>query len=154
MHFSIDSSSPLTPSEQLADQVRFAVASGRLGPGARLPSVRDVARMARINPNTVSRAWRELELTELIEARRGSGMFVTEKGPGVAAAYRARVVAARLGRAIAEALDAGLCRNEVEGLVRAACSAWNGAAKGFETAADSDQGESPMDPEAGVELKK
>lgn len=89
-----------------------------------MPSVRDVAKGARINPNTVSRAWRELELSGLLEARRGSGMFVTAEGPRVAAAYRAEVLSQRLGRAVGEALAAGLEREEVEELVRAACAAW------------------------------
>lgn len=127
MQLRIDPRSPVTPSEQLADQVRFAVAAGRLGPGDRLPSVRDVAKAARINPNTVSRAWRELELGGLIEARRGSGMFVTPGGPAVAAAFRTRAVAERLGRAVAEALGAGLDADEVQALVRDACAAWDAA---------------------------
>lgn len=130
MQFEIDPRSPVTPSEQLADQVRFAVAAGRLCAGDRLPSVRDVARGARINPNTVSRAWRELELSGLIEARRGSGMFVKAGGPAVASAFRARAVAERLGRATAEALAAGLAPEDVHELVADACAAWEAALHG------------------------
>ncbi|MEL6428659.1 MAG: GntR family transcriptional regulator [Planctomycetota bacterium] len=154
MRFSIDPRSPVTPSEQLADQVRFAVAAGRVGPGERLPSVREVARTARINPNTVSRAWRELELVGLIEARRGSGMFVTPEGPGLARTFRARAVAERLGRAAAEALDAGLGEDEVHELVRDACRAWEQAASlgaaGSENGADetAPEGETESDVEA------
>jgi len=133
----IDPRSPVSPSEQLADQVRFAVAAGRLGPGDRLPSVRDVARSARINPNTVSRAWRELELSGLLESRRGSGVFITPEGPAVAAAFRARAVAERLGRATAEALAAGLAADEVHELVQEACRAWETAVEG--AAGDGDE---------------
>lgn len=130
MQLEIDPRSPVAPSVQLADQVRFAVAAGRLGPGDRLPSVRDVARSARINPNTVSRAWRELELSGLLESRRGSGVFITPEGPAVAAAFRTRAVAERLGRATAEALAAGLAADEVHEMVRDACRAWEVAALG------------------------
>ncbi|MEM8711674.1 MAG: GntR family transcriptional regulator [Planctomycetota bacterium] len=124
MQLEIDPASPVTPSEQLADQVRFALAAGRLCGGDRLPSVRDVARSARINPNTVSRAWRELELGGLLVARRGTGMFVTDEGPAIARAFRTRVVTERLGRAVGEALAAGLGAEEVQELVADACRAW------------------------------
>ncbi len=124
MQFDIDPRSPVTPSEQLADQVRFAVAAGRLGAGDRLPSVREVAKGARLNPNTVSRAWRELELSGLLEPRRGSGMFVTPEGPAIAAAFRTSMVAERLGRAVGDALAAGLAPEEVIELATSACEAW------------------------------
>lgn len=124
MQFDIDPRSPVTPSEQLADQVRFAVAAGRLLAGDRLPSVRDIAKGARLNPNTVSRAWRELELSGLLESRRGSGMFVTPAGPKIAAAFRTSMVAERLGRAVGDALAAGLDQEEVMELAQSACAAW------------------------------
>lgn len=124
MQFEVDPRSPVTPSEQLADQVRFAVAARRLSPGDRLPSVREVARSVRLNPNTVSRAWRELELGGVLESRRGSGMFVAEGAVEVARAYRTRELAERLGRAVGDALAAGLEQGEIEGLVRDACEAW------------------------------
>lgn len=124
MQFDIDPRSPVTPSEQLADQVRFAIAAGRLAAGARLTSVREVAREARLNPNTVSRAWRELELSGLLESRRGSGMFVTPAGPALATAFCTGMVAERLGRAVGEALAAGLEPEEVLELVQDACRAW------------------------------
>jgi GntR family transcriptional regulator len=114
----------VTPSEQLADQVRFAVAAGRLGAGDRLPSVREVAKEARLNPNTVSRAWRELELSGVLKSRRGSGMFVTPEGPSIAATFRTRMVAERLGRAVGDALAAGLEAAEVIELTEDACRAW------------------------------
>jgi GntR family transcriptional regulator len=124
VQFDIDPRSPVTPSEQLADQVRFAVAAGRLGAGDRLPSVREAAKGARLNPNTVSRAWRELELSGLLEPRRGSGMFVTPEGPAIAAAFRTGMVAERLGRAVGDALAAGLAPEEIIELATGACEAW------------------------------
>jgi len=124
VRFEVDSRSPVTPSEQLADQVRFAVAAQRLRPGDRLPSVREVARSARLNPNTVSRAWRELELVGMLEARRGSGMFVADGAVELARTFRTRELAARLGRAVGDALAAGLEGDEVLDLVQSACRAW------------------------------
>lgn len=127
MHFEVDPRSPVSPGDQLADQVRFAVAAGRLAVGERLPSVRELARQVRLNPNTVGRAWRELELTGVLESRRGSGMFVAEGASDVAHAFRARALAERLGRAVGDALAAGLDAGEVQELVAEACAAWRAA---------------------------
>jgi GntR family transcriptional regulator len=61
---------------QIIDQVKSAIATGTVGPGDRLPTVRQVAVDLSINPNTVSRAYTELELTGLVETQMGSGTFV------------------------------------------------------------------------------
>lgn len=124
MQFEVDPRSPVSPGDQLADQVRFAVAAGRLVVGERLPSVRELARLVRLNPNTVSRAWRELELTGVLESRRGSGMYVASGAERVARSFRTRALAERLGRAVGDALAAGLAPDEVQDLVHDACEAW------------------------------
>jgi len=61
---------------QVIDQVKAAIATGTLGPGDRLPTVRQLAVDLSINPNTVSRAYTELELTGLVDTQMGSGTFV------------------------------------------------------------------------------
>jgi GntR family transcriptional regulator len=63
---------------QLMQQVRQAIRMGRLTPGDQLPTAREVAEHAGINPNTVLKAYRELELTGLVEPRQGSGTFVRD----------------------------------------------------------------------------
>lgn len=118
MRFQIDPRSPSPPSEQLADQVRFAVASARLAPGDRLPSVRALAEEIRINPNTVGRAWRELEREGVLEARRGDGMFVAVGALSTCRAAAEALVRERLSRSVAEALDAGLSLERVFEIVR------------------------------------
>ncbi|MBU1701976.1 MAG: GntR family transcriptional regulator [Candidatus Eisenbacteria bacterium] len=64
---------------QIIDQVKTAMATGRLESGDRLPTVRQLAVNLSINPNTVSRAYTELELTGLVETQMGSGTFVGTK---------------------------------------------------------------------------
>jgi GntR family transcriptional regulator len=118
VHFELDPRAPTPPSEQLADQVRFAVAAERLAPGDRLPSVRALAAEVRVNPNTVSRAWRELEREGVLEPRRGEGMFVAPNARAVCREAAGRVVAERLERAVSEARAAGLTPGEIEALVR------------------------------------
>ena len=61
---------------QVIDQVKAAIATETLSPGDRLPTVRQLAVDLSINPNTVSRAYTELELTGLVETQMGSGTFV------------------------------------------------------------------------------
>jgi GntR family transcriptional regulator len=64
---------------QVIDQVKSAIATGALEPGDRLPTVRQLAVDLSINPNTVSRAYTELELTGLVETQMGSGTFVGQR---------------------------------------------------------------------------
>ena len=118
MRFQIDPRSPSPPSEQLADQVRFAVASARLAPGDRMPSVRALAEEIRINPNTVGRAWRDLEREGVLESRRGDGMFVSAGALKSCRAAAESLVKERLARAVAEALGAGMPIERVFEIVR------------------------------------
>ncbi len=76
IQFQLDIKSGVPFYRQIIDQVRSAMASGRLEPGQRLPTVRQLAVDLSINPNTVSRAYTELELTGLVETQMGSGTFV------------------------------------------------------------------------------
>lgn len=117
MRVEIDSRSPQPPSEQIQDQVRFAVASGRLSPGDRLPSVRGLAAQALVNPNTVAKAYRELEREGTVESRPGDGVFVAADAPRLCARLREKTIGDRLTRAVEEAVAAGLDPAEVEELV-------------------------------------
>ena len=78
IEFRLDRRSGVPAYRQLVDQVRQALRLGILRPGDRLPTVRDVVRQIAINPNTVHRAYRELEQQGLTEGRPGSGTFVRE----------------------------------------------------------------------------
>ena len=64
---------------QIIDQVKAAIVTGSIGPGDRLPTVRQLAVDLSVNPNTVSRAYTELELTGLVETQMGSGTFVGQQ---------------------------------------------------------------------------
>lgn len=72
----LDAASGVPFYRQIIDRVRAAIATGELSPGDRLPTVRQLAVDLSINPNTVSRAYTELELTGLVETQMGSGTFV------------------------------------------------------------------------------
>ena len=117
MRVEIDPRSPQAPSEQIQDQVRFAVAAGRLAPGDRLPSVRGLAAQALVNPNTVAKAYRDLEREGTVETRPGSGVFVASRAGARCEAMRDAKIGERVGRAVAEALASGLTPAEIEGIV-------------------------------------
>lgn len=80
MKLAIDSMSVVPPFEQLRVQLRDLVASGGLTPGARLPTVRRLAEDLGLAPNTVARAYRELESESIIETRGRNGTYVSSHG--------------------------------------------------------------------------
>lgn len=76
--FFVDDASPLPVYVQLSEQVLAAMARGEIGTGEQLPSVRDVAAALHLNPNTVNRAYAELERIGVVETRRGRGTFACQ----------------------------------------------------------------------------
>ena len=109
--------SPVPIYEQIVSQVVFAVAGGDLGPGDLVPSVRDLAAELVINPNTVARAYQELERLGVVETRRGIGMAVTAEAPKRCRDRRKESVRERIRDAVREAIAAGLSSDDVQKLV-------------------------------------
>ena len=107
MNVRVDPHSNTPPSQQLVAAVLDAIASGELAVGAKLPSVRGLAASALVNPNTVTKAYRDLEHLGATEGRNGSGVFVTANGPDVARALRLAETLAAFRAATAAALRAG-----------------------------------------------
>src|SRR5438105_14827670 len=87
--FQVDTSHPTPLYHQLERSIRFAIATGKLGIGDQLPTVRQLAVDLRINANTVARVYAELERSGVVETRRGVGTFVTAR-PNEAANRRER----------------------------------------------------------------
>src|SRR5580658_427908 len=106
--FRLDARSDRAPFRQLVDQVTSAFERGQLQPGDQLPSVREVVRQITINPNTVHRAYRELEHLGLVEGRLGLGTFVTGSPEGASGEYRAQSWRGALREGIALARAAGI----------------------------------------------
>jgi GntR family transcriptional regulator len=112
----VDPALPTPIWSQIEESVRYLVASGAQRPGDMLPSVRDLAREQRINPNTVAKAYQRLVEAGFLETRRGEGTFVAEHPPAMPAAERARLLregatrfstlAVNLGATPAEAVSA------------------------------------------------
>ncbi len=116
--FRLDPRSSIAPYRQLVDQVRNAVEVGRLRGGDQLPSVREVVTQVTINPNTVHRAYRELENLGLAEGRPGLGTFITEN-PDVQVTEAGNVALTRqLQMWVTRARATGLVENDMLELLR------------------------------------
>ncbi|GAA2664791.1 MULTISPECIES: GntR family transcriptional regulator [Actinosynnema] len=117
MEFRIDRTSGLPAYLQLVRQVREALRMGWLAPGDRLPPVREVVTTSGVNANTVLKAYRELEMSGLVEARQGSGTYV-KAALGSADPEAMERLRARLAEWVRDARAAGLDVEDVEALVR------------------------------------
>jgi GntR family transcriptional regulator len=115
---------------QIADRVRFAVAAGVLRPGELVPSVRELSKQLVVNPNTVARAYRELQAEGLIEPVRGTGLQVSDGAPERCRRARGEFVRARLRAALDEVRQTNLDPAEIEGILREEWARGNGAARG------------------------
>ena len=117
MLLSVRPDSPVPIYEQIATQVVFGVAAGDPPPGGLVPSVRDLAQRLLVNPNTVARAYQDLERLGVLESKRGRGMEVTARAPTLCDVRRREIIRDRIREAVREAAGAGLTADEVAELV-------------------------------------
>jgi GntR family transcriptional regulator len=124
--FRVDGRSGVPPYLQLVQQVRQALRMGVLNVGDQLPTVREVVAAVAVNPNTVLKAYRDLEREGLVEARAGQGTFVRRRPPGPPPGTHSR-----LGHSLAtwvrEARQAGLDDESIESLLRVTLRATDSA---------------------------
>jgi GntR family transcriptional regulator len=116
--FHVDRAGSVPAYAQLVRQVREGMRLGLLRAGDRLPAVREVVASCAVNPSTVLKAYRELELSGLVEARQGAGTFVAGS-LGSADPHAMARLRLHLARWLAEARDAGLEEEDVQALVAA-----------------------------------
>ena len=105
---SIDPTSPVPVSEQIAEGIRFEIAAGRLATGEKLPSVRGLAKELLVNPNTVSKVYRDLEREGVVRTRSGSGVFVAPRAKPLCRKASVAAVRAAVMSAVEKGLAAGL----------------------------------------------
>jgi GntR family transcriptional regulator len=117
VEFQIDPKSGVPYYRQIIEQVKFAMARGDLQTGSQLPTVRQLAVDLSVNPNTVIRAYKEMDIEGLLESHQGSGTFVTNKRPVIDALERQRMLDQILTEMLARASSYGFSLDEVlEGL--------------------------------------
>ncbi|MGH7138593.1 MAG: GntR family transcriptional regulator [Pirellulales bacterium] len=107
LHISTDDGVPIYL--QIVNQVKYLVASGRLSAGEEMPPIRVLAERLLVNPNTVARAYRELEAAGIVEKRRTAGTYVSDQGSPLARRERIKILTQRVDALLAEAgqLDIG-----------------------------------------------
>ena len=119
-HFDLrlDGASGVPVYRQLIDQVLTAMASGKLTAGDQLPTVRQVAVDLAINPNTVMRAYRELEIRGILTTQQGTGTFITEQKVKAGEAQRRRRLSQMAGELVARAGAEGFSVDELLEVLR------------------------------------
>jgi GntR family transcriptional regulator len=113
MEFQVDPTTRVPIYRQLMDQIRLAVARGRMKPGSRLPSVRVLSRELVVNPNTIARVYTELEREGLLNTRPGLGVFVAEPQADLSAAARRQRLAEIIDGFLTDAVHLGFSADEV-----------------------------------------
>lgn len=108
MQLSIEPDNGIPIYEQLVRQIKYAVAEGVLVPGQVIPSVRDMARQLAVNPNTVQRAYLQLQNEEVLQSLRGRGVAVCDGAKKQCVADRQLLLAERLTAVVEEAIRGGL----------------------------------------------
>ena len=113
MQFTVDTDNGLPIYEQLVRQIKYAVAEGVVVPGQLIPSVRELAKQLAINPNTVQRAYQQLQSEDVIESFRGRGMAVCAGAKRQCVSDRQSLLGERMTSVIEEAVQSGLDANRL-----------------------------------------
>jgi GntR family transcriptional regulator len=98
---------------QIVNQVKYLVAAGRLATGDELPAIRVLAERLVVNPNTVARAYRELESAGVVEKRRTAGTYVADQGSPLARRERLKILSERIDALLAESRQMNVPLDEV-----------------------------------------
>lgn len=126
MFFSIDPQNGVPLFDQIVRQVKYAIAESTVVPGELLPSVRQLSQQLTLNPNTVARAYQQLQAEGLIEPLRGRGLVVATGAAKKCRSDRRVLIATRIESVVAEAIHAGLTSDEILQLVRHSLKSMDG----------------------------
>lgn len=103
---------------QIINQIKYLVASGRLAPDEELPSIRALAEQLMVNPNTVARAYRELESVGIVRKQRTTGTYVSGVGSPLTGAEQRRILTERIDLLLAEARQMDFSLDDIIELLR------------------------------------
>ena len=119
MFFAIDPANGVAVYEQIVRQVKFAIAREAVKPGEMIPSVRELARELAVNPNTVARAYRQLQTDGVLSPVRGTGLEVAGAARDLCRRETVELIRARLRQVLVEARQSQLSADELRQLVEA-----------------------------------
>ena len=115
LHISLTDGVPIY--QQIVTQIRYLVAAGRLSPGFEMPPIRSLAEELQINPNTVARAYRELEREGMVEKRSTKGTYVAENATRLTARHRQSAINERIDQLLAESYQLGFSFEQLLNLI-------------------------------------
>jgi GntR family transcriptional regulator len=111
--FTLDPKSGVPFYKQIILQIEMAIAGGRLSPGAKLPTVRSLAVDLQVNPNTVARAYSELEIRQILTTQQGTGTFIGERTLEISEVERERVMSELTREFVAKISSYGFSVKEI-----------------------------------------
>ncbi|MDI6784193.1 MAG: GntR family transcriptional regulator [bacterium] len=114
MYINIDPSSGYPIYLQIINQIKYSIAMEAIKSGDRLPSVRELASQLRVNPNTVAKAYTELEREGIVFTKRGEGTFVSDTGVSISEEEKEKIIAEMLNRTLVQAYHFNLSANKVK----------------------------------------
>lgn len=117
MFFEINPSNGVAIFEQIARQVKYAIANGALRAGDMVPSVRELATKLAVNPNTVARSYRDLQSDGFLEPVRGEGLRVTREAIERSQKHRTKLLNERIRLVVVEAKQSGITEDEFYAIV-------------------------------------
>jgi GntR family transcriptional regulator len=123
LSFSLDTANGVPIYRQIIQQIEYAILSERMRPGDKLPTIRSLAVALKINPNTIAKAYGELEIRKILVTQVGSGTYVSDKAPLLGEAVSAeeglnRKIREVLGRFIQDMKDLGVDKADLPALIR------------------------------------
>jgi GntR family transcriptional regulator len=111
--FSLDTTGGVPVYRQIITQIEHAILSGRLRPGDKLPTIRSLAVSLKVNPNTIAKAYGELEIRGILNTQVGSGTYISDKKPEAPVDARGRKIRELTGKYLREMKELGLSKDEV-----------------------------------------
>ena len=117
VNFTLDTVNGAPIYRQIIQQIEYAILSGRIQPGDRLPTIRSLAVELKTNPNTIAKAYNELEIRGILETQVGSGTYISDKKPVVEEDSLKRKIREVAGRFMQEMKDLGVEKKELLALI-------------------------------------
>jgi GntR family transcriptional regulator len=113
VEFKLDLKSGVPFHRQIVDQIRYGIASDRLMPGEQLPTVRELAVHLQVNPNTVRKAYSELEILGILDTQQGTGTFVSDQQVEIGDAEKQRMLGQICDELVARGHQYGFTLKEI-----------------------------------------
>ena len=114
MYINIDPSSGLPIYLQIINQIKYSIAMEAIKSEDQLPSVRELASQLRVNPNTVAKAYTELEREGIVFTKRGEGTFVSDAGVSISEEEKEKIIAEMLNRTVVQAYHFNLSADKIQ----------------------------------------